>query len=135
MKRFRPGELVKMLNLNSNADKLSNVYKGPYKIKSRVGSSHYDLMAVDGDNDDVINAHPVPIDQLAEWQRTDIIANSTDPTLVVKKILGHGIDDGILMYHVLWDDGSRSWARKEEFNDPDFVRRYHGRLRRSRKTK
>ena len=124
-----------MLNLSSESDKLGNVYKGPYKIKERSGDSHYDLVAVDGDDNDIINAHRVPVDQLAEWQRSDIVTNQKDPTLVVKKILDHGYVDNILWYKVLWSDDSHSLVRKEDFNDPDYVKRYHGRLRRGRRTR
>ena len=133
MAAYKPGDFVKMLNLNSNGSNLDNLYKGPYCIAERVGAKHYNLTSVDGSEEiGVVNAHPVPIEQLAQWSRLDIISHATDPTCEVDKILSHIITDtGVVQYETQWKDKSITWQYADSFNDPSFLKRYHERVRRA----
>ena len=125
---YKPGDVVKMRNLNSKGTKLDNYYKGPYMIHQRVGDKHYDLVDVDCNVIDIINAHPVPIEQLADWERSDIITKEGE-ACVFKKILTHNKTiSGVNQYHVLWSDNSTSWEYKEQFSDVSAINRYHARL-------
>lgn len=133
MAAYKPGSIVKMANLNSNGSNLENLYKGPYKILERVGDKHFNLVAVDGNEDiGIVNAYPVPVEQLAEWSRLDIIQREDDPTCEFDKILSHQITDaGVPQYEVRWKDKSTSWEYAGNFHDPSVLSRYHKRVERA----
>ena len=130
---YKIGDVVKMLNLNSQGTNLDNLYKGPYVIAERVGTKNYNLKDVNSATDTMVNKYPVPVEQLAEWQRSDIIQNIDNPTEVFKKILDHHITDtGATQYKVLWSDDSVTYEYALQFTDPSVLARYHDRVRKAK---
>eukprot|EP00122_Pirum_gemmata_P003860 Pgem_evm2s3494 len=100
-----------MANLNSNGSKIDNLYKGPYRILKRVGDKHYNLTDVERQLV-IINAYPVPIEQLAGWQRLDLLHPISGVVNEINKIKNHSTVNGVLQYLVEWKDGTTSWENR-----------------------
>jgi hypothetical protein len=119
---FSPGDMVYTINPD-RANKLQNIYNGPYLVKKQLDSGSYELLELDG-RPFIRN---VTSDRLKLYIKAAEVKDHLKSEMLynVDRLSNHREVQGDLQYYVEWADKSPpTWESQKNINSKELIDKY-----------